>query len=158
MIIAKITFPFIPSVTRTVHGRILSLCWKVRHRPGCAGYPEPARIEKIPAFLIAKIWKKSYLTVDLSIDLAAKTGRAAACSKGIRISEHRPDQPGVSCVRRTIWPHSEFHEGWKNYWSRRPRSATVIMCAEALYWRCHRRLLSDYLVAHGIESVAHSGT
>lgn len=27
---------------------------------------------------------------------------------------------------------------------------TVVMCAEKLFWKCHRRLLSDYLVAHGI--------
>jgi len=30
---------------------------------------------------------------------------------------------------------------------------TAYMCAEALYWRCHRRLLSDYLVAKGLEVV-----
>jgi uncharacterized protein (DUF488 family) len=28
---------------------------------------------------------------------------------------------------------------------------TVIMCAEAVWWRCHRQLLSDALVARGIE-------
>jgi uncharacterized protein (DUF488 family) len=27
---------------------------------------------------------------------------------------------------------------------------TVIMCAEKLFWKCHRRLLSDYLAAHGL--------
>ena len=27
---------------------------------------------------------------------------------------------------------------------------TAIMCAEGLYWRCHRRLVSDYLAASGI--------
>jgi len=27
---------------------------------------------------------------------------------------------------------------------------TAVMCAEKLFWRCHRRLLSDYLVAHGV--------
>jgi uncharacterized protein (DUF488 family) len=27
---------------------------------------------------------------------------------------------------------------------------TTIMCAEALFWRCHRRLLSDYLTANGV--------
>jgi uncharacterized protein (DUF488 family) len=26
---------------------------------------------------------------------------------------------------------------------------TAIMCAEKLFWKCHRRLLSDYLVAQG---------
>ena len=30
-------------------------------------------------------------------------------------------------------------------------STTAYMCAEAVYWRCHRRLLSDYLVAHGMQ-------
>ena len=24
------------------------------------------------------------------------------------------------------------------------------MCSEGLYWRCHRRLVSDYLLARGI--------
>lgn len=30
---------------------------------------------------------------------------------------------------------------------------TAVMCAEKLYWKCHRRLLADYLVARGIEVV-----
>lgn len=28
---------------------------------------------------------------------------------------------------------------------------TAIMCAEAVWWRCHRALISDYLKAHGID-------
>ncbi len=27
---------------------------------------------------------------------------------------------------------------------------TVIMCSEGLFWRCHRRLVSDYLIAQGV--------
>jgi len=27
----------------------------------------------------------------------------------------------------------------------------AIMCAEAVWWRCHRSLISDYLKAHGVE-------
>jgi uncharacterized protein (DUF488 family) len=27
----------------------------------------------------------------------------------------------------------------------------AIMCAEAVWWRCHRRIVSDYLLARGIE-------
>ena len=30
-------------------------------------------------------------------------------------------------------------------------SVTAIMCAEALYWRCHRKLVSDYLALHNVE-------
>jgi uncharacterized protein (DUF488 family) len=32
--------------------------------------------------------------------------------------------------------------------------ATAMMCAEAVWWRCHRALISDYLKTHGLE-VAH---
>jgi uncharacterized protein (DUF488 family) len=30
---------------------------------------------------------------------------------------------------------------------------TAIMCAEALWWRCHRRIVADYLIAAGGEVV-----
>ena len=30
---------------------------------------------------------------------------------------------------------------------------TAIMCAEAVWWRCHRALLSDYLKSRGIETI-----
>jgi uncharacterized protein (DUF488 family) len=29
----------------------------------------------------------------------------------------------------------------------------AIMCAEAVWWRCHRALISDYLKARGIEVI-----
>jgi uncharacterized protein (DUF488 family) len=32
--------------------------------------------------------------------------------------------------------------------------ATAIMCAEAVWWRCHRRIITDYLLAEGVP-VAH---
>ena len=35
-----------------------------------------------------------------------------------------------------------------------PRSGTAIMCAERVYFQCHRMLVSDYLVAYG-HSVLH---
>jgi len=34
------------------------------------------------------------------------------------------------------------------------RAPTALMCAEALWWRCHRRIVADYLLAAG-EPVAH---
>ena len=33
-------------------------------------------------------------------------------------------------------------------------SPCAIMCAEAVWWRCHRRIISDYLIANG-ETVFH---
>jgi uncharacterized protein (DUF488 family) len=34
------------------------------------------------------------------------------------------------------------------------KAPTAVMCAEALWWRCHRRIIADYLLAAG-EPVAH---
>ena len=34
---------------------------------------------------------------------------------------------------------------------------TAVMCAEKLYWKCHRRLLADYLVAQGVEVIHIAG-
>ena len=31
--------------------------------------------------------------------------------------------------------------------------ATAIMCAEAVWWKCHRSLIADYLKAHGVEVI-----
>src|SRR6266513_1264739 len=30
---------------------------------------------------------------------------------------------------------------------------SAIMCAEAVWWRCHRSLIADYLKAHGVEVI-----
>jgi uncharacterized protein (DUF488 family) len=38
------------------------------------------------------------------------------------------------------------------------QSRTAYMCAERLYFRCHRMLVSDYLVAHGHEVLHIDGT
>jgi len=29
--------------------------------------------------------------------------------------------------------------------------SVAIMCAEAVWWRCHRRIVADYLLARGLE-------
>jgi uncharacterized protein (DUF488 family) len=33
------------------------------------------------------------------------------------------------------------------------RARTAFMCAEKLFWKCHRRLLSDYLTAQGVQVI-----
>ena len=32
-----------------------------------------------------------------------------------------------------------------------PTGATAVMCAEAVWWQCHRQLIADALVARGVE-------
>ncbi len=45
----------------------------------------------------------------------------------------------------------DFHSAVKELLSTAAKSRTAVMCAEKLYWKCHRRFLSDYLTAQGVE-------
>ena len=44
----------------------------------------------------------------------------------------------------------EFHEAVGGLLELARARRTAYMCSEGLYWRCHRRLVSDYLLAQGI--------
>jgi uncharacterized protein (DUF488 family) len=44
----------------------------------------------------------------------------------------------------------EFREGVETLLEVARRKRTAIMCAEGLFWQCHRRLVSDFLVANGV--------
>jgi uncharacterized protein (DUF488 family) len=43
----------------------------------------------------------------------------------------------------------QFRRGIDRLLSLARRGNTAIMCAERFWWRCHRRLISDFLVAQG---------
>ena len=46
----------------------------------------------------------------------------------------------------------EFHKGIERLLAlAREAGRTAIMCAEAVWWRCHRSLIADYLKAHEVE-------
>jgi uncharacterized protein (DUF488 family) len=44
----------------------------------------------------------------------------------------------------------EFREGVEKLLEVARQKRTAIMCAEGLFWQCHRRLVSDFLVASGV--------
>lgn len=46
-----------------------------------------------------------------------------------------------------------FREGIERLLELASARRTAIMCAEALWWRCHRSLISDYLISNGIEVI-----
>lgn len=57
----------------------------------------------------------------------------------------------ASFRRYAAYAHTpEFHEGLRELELRAAQQACVVMCAEAVWWRCHRRIISDYLIADGI--------
>jgi uncharacterized protein (DUF488 family) len=47
----------------------------------------------------------------------------------------------------------DFREGIERLLELARRKRTAVMCAEAVWWRCHRGLVSDYLKAAGVEVV-----
>ena len=90
-----------------------------------------------------------------SLDSAGIVYRHAGELGGLR-------KPAVKS-RNMAWRHEGFR-GYADYmetaafegaldalvdWSREAR--TTVMCAEALWWRCHRQLIADALVARGLE-------
>jgi uncharacterized protein (DUF488 family) len=46
---------------------------------------------------------------------------------------------------------NEFRSGIDRLLNVAMRQRTAIMCSEAVWWRCHRSLISDYLKVKGIE-------
>lgn len=78
----------------------------------------------------------------------------------------RGSQPDVTRATNALWRNDSFHNYADYAMSGEFRAALkrlrelgrsrrcAIMCAETVWWRCHRRIISDYLVAAG-ESVFH---
>ncbi|HEY6247394.1 MAG TPA: DUF488 domain-containing protein [Pyrinomonadaceae bacterium] len=48
---------------------------------------------------------------------------------------------------------AEFKEGIQDLIEIARKESTAIMCAESLWWRCHRSLIADYLKAAGVTVV-----
>jgi uncharacterized protein (DUF488 family) len=44
---------------------------------------------------------------------------------------------------------SEFERGLDRLMALASQQRTAIMCAEAVWWRCHRRIIADYLLERG---------
>jgi len=86
---------------------------------------------------------------------------AAAGIQYLHLRELGGRRPARKDSHNTAWQNPGFR-GYADYMETEPFSAgvdrllevaraqrTVIMCAEALWWRCHRSLISDYLKAKG---------
>ncbi len=78
----------------------------------------------------------------------------------------RGRQPNVPPVTNAFWQNQSFHN-YADYAMGKAFHAALerlrqlghsercaIMCAETLWWRCHRRIITDYLIAAG-ETVFH---
>ena len=78
----------------------------------------------------------------------------------------RGKRPGVPVDVNAFWTNQSFHnyadyamgDAWRAGFARLlefgRKQRCVIMCAEAVWWRCHRRIIADYLLSEG-ETVFH---
>ena len=48
---------------------------------------------------------------------------------------------------------ADFREGIETLLEVAQTKGTAVMCAEALWWRCHRSLIADFLKARGDEVI-----
>jgi uncharacterized protein (DUF488 family) len=75
---------------------------------------------------------------------------------GGRRHKQREDSPNLGLENQGFRNYAdymltqEFQEGVKKLLEVARRKRTAIMCAEGLFWQCHRRLVSDSLVANEV--------
>lgn len=68
----------------------------------------------------------------------------------------RPDSPNTAWRNPAFRGYAdhmasdEFRRGWRQLVAFCAAQPTALMCAELLWWRCHRALVADALVADGI--------
>ena len=84
--------------------------------------------------------------------------------------EHLPELGGLRGQQRDVppdvngfWDNAAFHNyadyamseefrlGLDNLRELGHAARSAVMCAEAVWWRCHRRIITDYLIASGEE-------
>lgn len=71
----------------------------------------------------------------------------------------RPDSPNVAWRNASFRGYAdylesaEFHAGLAELLAFGALQRTAILCAESLWWRCHRAIIADVLRARGIEVV-----
>lgn len=73
-----------------------------------------------------------------------------------------PDSPNVAWRVDAFRGYADhlasdgFRNALRDLEERAATTAQAVMCAETVWWRCHRRLIADSLVAHGFD-VVHLG-
>jgi uncharacterized protein (DUF488 family) len=78
----------------------------------------------------------------------------------------RGKTPAISPDTNSFWANKSFHnyadyaltgpfqEGLEHLLDKGSKRRCAVMCSEAVWWRCHRRIVADYLIANG-KSIFH---
>jgi uncharacterized protein (DUF488 family) len=95
--------------------------------------------------------------------LCRSLGEAAIAYRHLAaLGGRRGQGPGAAPSPHTLWREAafrnyadyadspEFRAAFEVLLEIVDRHRAAIMCAEAVWWRCHRRIIADYLIAGGI--------
>jgi uncharacterized protein (DUF488 family) len=111
----------------------------VRRFPGSRAHPHFGR-EPLAAALAARGVDYAWIETLGGRRSRAKTAQASP-NEGLRNAAFRNYADYMATA--------EFEAGLRDLAELAGRRRTAMMCAEGLYWQCHRRLVSDRLVAAG---------
>jgi uncharacterized protein (DUF488 family) len=109
----------------------------VRSFPGSRRYPQFNK-ENLRASLAAKGIEYAHLP-----ELG---GRRRARADSLNMAWRNESFRGYADYMET----EDFVSGISRLLTMADKDRTAIMCAEAVWWRCHRSLISDYLKARGV--------
>jgi uncharacterized protein (DUF488 family) len=125
---------------------------------------ESARIETV---VDVRSIPKSRRNPDYNLDRLPRlladhgVGHEHVAELGGRRGKSRSVAPDVNA----LWENQSFHNyadhamseafdvGLTHLMELAERRRTAIMCSEAVWWRCHRRIIADHLLARGYEVV-----
>lgn len=116
----------------------IQLIVDVRSFPGSRRYPQFNK-ENLRASLVESGVEYQHFP--------ALGGRRRAKPDSLNLAWRNEAFRGYADYMETI----EFREGIARLLEVVAARRTAIMCAEAVWWRCHRSLISDHLKAQGIE-------
>ena len=113
----------------------------VRRLPGSRAYPQ------FDGERLRQSLEEVQIGYELVPQLGGRRGRAG----------DMPDETNGAWHNRSFHNYAdyalspEFHEGFDRLLALGKERRCAIMCSEAVWWRCHRRIIADYLLAHGEE-------
>lgn len=108
----------------------------IRHYPGSKRYPHFNKAELSESLVDNNF--NYYHIIQLG-------GRRKANADSKNIAWHHPAFRGYADYMET----KDFKEGIKQLEELGMQQPTAFMCSEAVWWRCHRSMVADYLKANG---------
>jgi uncharacterized protein (DUF488 family) len=112
----------------------------IRRFPGSRKFPhlgQPSLMTALPEAGIEYHWLEA-----LGGRRGAPKGEATSRNFGLRNESFRNYADYMSTA--------EFRQGVDELLKIAGAKRAAMMCSEAVFWRCHRRLVSDYLLAQGV--------